>query len=175
MGEVVVDFVPWGRKTWCLKWCSSSCCKCDEEGLRWHGWRDEGLISPKKKPTSSCNKTRVPIYIYICGNRTRVLEALQGLWYQQEDKMWLSLKDKTRLPSHPDEHTCKGIWLLKHAGKKRQAPIVCLLFNLEISTIFYFYIVSRQYLKPTLPSRQHIDLELTPQHTTPWCFYTSNK
>lgn len=59
-------FSPWGRKTWCLKWCSSSCCKCDEGGLRWHGWRDEELISPKKETHKQWQQTKgAHLYLHL--------------------------------------------------------------------------------------------------------------
>lgn len=94
-------------------------------------------------------------------------------WYQEEAKTHLSLRSKTWLPARPCRCVHLGICPMKHAGKKKQAPIVCQVFNLEISTIFWFSVVSVWYSKPTSPSGEYADPELAPQCTFFWCFSTA--
>lgn len=96
-------------------------------------------------------------------------------WYQQEAKTRHSLRGETWLPPHPCRCINLGIWLLKHASKKKQAPIVCQVFNLEISTIFCFSVVSMWHSKPALPSGECADPELVPQCSFSWCFGTAER
>lgn len=137
----------WGRSTWFLKWCHSDCCQHDEGGqggnvegmwgsspqISGSSW-ERKLLSSDKKPTGLWKMPSSYPYLWKQG-------PFPIRWYQHKAQMCLSLKGKI----YPLPHSCRcaplGIWLLQHASKKKQAPIVCHLFNPEISTLFWFSVV----------------------------------
>jgi len=170
---------PWGRSTQFLKQCCHSCCPPDTGGLRWQGWRDAGPLSPAVWQEGEKN-------LISSNSKPNVLWKMLGLypplwkqgpfpwsWCQQEPKTHHCLKGKTWLPPPPCRFVPLGIWLLKHASKKKKVPIVCQMFKREISTIFCFCLISTWRSKPTLPSGEYVDPELVPQCTFSWCFGTT--
>lgn len=161
-----MQFAPWGRKTWWSYVAAASVTK-GIEVVRTKGCRAH--LSQEKLKSSS-NKPGGPIYIYLWGNRAYFRESLQGL----QCKMCLSLRDETWLLSYPYRCVPLGRWLLKHASKKKQTPIICFVFNLEIRQHLVFCDLNAMLTAYTA-LRRVCRPELAPQCTDPWCSAILNK